>query len=268
MKLYVLSDLHLEFQPFEPDVQAVHDADVIVLAGDIGEGVNGMRWASRHFRGKRVFYVPGNHEFYGYELHSLLKEMRRLQEELSINILDDEARVVDGIRFLGCTLWTDFDYLGSETRSQAMQAAGRGMNDYHLIRHQSSAANPLGSKTQSSTSKLSPIHSRERHLKSVKWLEARLAEGHSDSTVVITHHLPHRECVAQRYRNDLLTCAFASDLGHLMGKAKLWIHGHTHDGVDTEVQGTRIICNPRGYPIYGHPLPENRDFVPSMLVEV
>ena len=29
-------------------------------------------------------------------------------------------------------------------------------------------------------------------------------------------------------------------------RAQLWIHGHTHDSFDYVVNGTRVVCNPRG----------------------
>jgi len=44
MKLHILNDLHIEFEDFEPPVS---DADVVVLAGDIG--VEGLRWAEARF---------------------------------------------------------------------------------------------------------------------------------------------------------------------------------------------------------------------------
>jgi Icc-related predicted phosphoesterase len=258
MKLYILSDLHTEFQRdrFVPPAEAVRDADIIVLAGDIGTGTNGMRWAAQAIMGKRIIYVAGNHEFYGHEWNELLVELRDLQSDLKVDFLENDVLHVGDVRFLGCTLWTDFNYCGPDARLMAMQAAATGMNDYHSIKHKTPASNAPGWKDGSMSWKpwrLSPQHSRDRHHKSVKWLQSELEKvlihGDPAKTVVITHHLPHKECVAGRYRNDLLTAAFASDLSHLMGKSKLWIHGHTHDSVGIAVQGTRIIANPRGYPV-------------------
>lgn len=64
MKLLVLSDLHVEFAPFVPDPAAVEAADVVVLAGDVSNGVKGIAWARQAFADKPVVYVVGNHEFY------------------------------------------------------------------------------------------------------------------------------------------------------------------------------------------------------------
>ncbi len=64
---------------------------------------------------------------------------------------------------------------------------------------------------------------------------------------VVTHHAPSARSVAPRFASDLLTPAFASNLEHLMDGqcAVLWIRGHTHDPFDYEINGTRVICNPR-----------------------
>lgn len=62
MKLHVLSDLHLEFSAFVPPKI---EADVIVLAGDIGKGNSGIYWAGNTFPDKPIVYLASNHEFYG-----------------------------------------------------------------------------------------------------------------------------------------------------------------------------------------------------------
>jgi Icc-related predicted phosphoesterase len=41
MRLHILNDLHTEFEDFEPPAT---DADVVILAGDIGVGLGGQRF--------------------------------------------------------------------------------------------------------------------------------------------------------------------------------------------------------------------------------
>jgi hypothetical protein len=91
---------------------------------------------------------------------------------------------------------------------------------------------------------------RDLHVASRAWLATALAAPHDGPTVVITHHAP---LVRQRPENPLLAAvggAFASDLSELMDgdRAGLWIFGHIHRVVDTEVNGTRVLSNQRGYP--------------------
>ena len=53
MRLYIISDLHLEFGPFVPPAM---DADAIILAGDTATGVRGVDWAASTFPDIPVLY--------------------------------------------------------------------------------------------------------------------------------------------------------------------------------------------------------------------
>jgi hypothetical protein len=50
---------------------------------------------------------------------------------------------------------------------------------------------------------------------------------------------------------ELLSAAYASNLDELVAasRAKLWIHGHTHRPTNYWIGDTRVISNPRGYPV-------------------
>jgi len=107
MKLHILSDLHTEFTDFSaPDT----GADVVILAGDIGVGLAGIEWAARRFPQVPVIYVPGNHEFYGHDIG--LTEQLKAAVPVDIHVLNNDTLELEGIRFLGCTLWTDFNLHG------------------------------------------------------------------------------------------------------------------------------------------------------------
>ena len=73
MRVHVISDLHLEFAPFQPNNV---DADVVVLAGDVHTGKNGIKWILEAFRDRPVIYVLGNHEFYGQKIPKLIDEIK------------------------------------------------------------------------------------------------------------------------------------------------------------------------------------------------
>jgi hypothetical protein len=275
VKLLLLSDLHLEFAPFAPDPQAVDEADVVVLAGDIDKGAKGIRWAAETFPGKPVVYVAGNHEFYGGQWDATLAEMRAEAKPLGIHFLEDDAVELGGIRFVGCTLWTDFNYFpsaGLERRKGSMQAAAmqdaeRGMNDFRLIK-----ADPLPDvqNTAGSTrgDRLTAQHTLDRHKWSLGFLGVELNGGGlpPTRTVVVVHHAPRAESVAPRYADHSLNPAFASRLpDDLLTGATLWVHGHTHASCSYQVGSTRVECNPRGYPLSGGGF-ENPAFNPGLLV--
>ena len=250
MRIRVLSDLHLEFAGWTPPAAA---ADVVVLAGDIHVGTAGLEWARREFPDVPIVYVPGNHEFYELDMLAMLAELRAAAQRLGISLLDGDVINVDGVRFLGATLWTDFELYGSAPRevALAMSDAGRGMLDYRLIRR--------------GTKLLRPEDTRELHRVQVAWLEQRLTESLTGPTVVVTHYLPHRQSVHPKYAGNRFNPCFASDLARLVrAPVAVWVHGHTHESLDYVVGATRVVCNPRGY----LPREPNPAFDPALVVEV
>ena len=236
MRVRVLSDLHLEQRSLIPD-GAEPEADVVVLAGDVAIGTRGVAWARRWARDRPVVYVAGNHEFYGHALPDLLDELRQAAAGSSVRVLENDELVIAGVRFLGCTLWSDFDFDGAERRDASMALCQRVVNDYEHIRF-----GPTGRP-------LSPRDTRTFHLSSRRWLAARLAQPHGGPTVVVTHHAPLIRSRPADPALRALAGAFASDVSDLMAadRVALWIFGHTHRSADLRVNGTRVLSNPRGY---------------------
>lgn len=234
MRLHVLSDLHLEQGSVEP---ADVDADLVVLAGDIACGTGGVEWARAWARGRPVVYVAGNHEFYGHAFPGLIAELRQAAAGSSVHVLENDEVVLGGVRFLGCTLWSDFDFDGLARRAESMRFCERVVNDFEHITFD----------PQHRT--LKPHDTRMFHQASRRWLAKRLAQRGDAPTVVVTHHAPLIRTRPPGAVLRLLAGAFASDVTELMGddRVALWIFGHTHRRADLEVRGTRVISNPRGY---------------------
>ena len=235
MKLQILSDLHLEYRRHL--VIPHTDADVVILAGDIDVGTDGIRWAARTFS-QEVVYVPGNHEFYGSDAEALLQKLKaEARRSGKVHLLSDEAWVYRGVRFLGTTLWTDFCLFGEEMRHQAMIHSEKAMKDFQVIRK--------GSRRIKAEDWLA------WHAKSRVWLTGALGEPFAGPTVVISHHFPSKRSVETRYANALLSAAFGSDLEKLLEsrRADLWVHGHAHASLHYTVDRTEVVCNPRGYPL-------------------
>ena len=232
MKIHVLSDLHTEFAPFHPPET---DAEVVVLAGDVGVGTRGVPMIREWFPEKPVVYVAGNHEFYREAIPRLSEKIAVAAEGTRVHYLENRAVVIGGVRFLGCTLWTDFDVFGERVR--CMAEAQVTMNDFRLIR------------THPEYHRFGPAHARARHLHSVRWLMSALDEPFAGPTVIVTHHAPSLRSCNPEFRAHPITAAYVSDLEWMMdGRAALWVHGHTHVCVDYEIGGTRVVANQRGYP--------------------
>ena len=247
MKLHILNDLHIEFEEFAPPATG---ADVVVLAGDIGVGLEGLRWVEARFSDIPVIYVPGNHEFYRHDI--TLIDALKAESPDNIHVLNDNQVIIDGVRFLGSTLWTDFALFGEADKFYAMHEARLRMTDFSII--------------QNHGARFTPEDAMRLHKASREWLAAMLAEPFDGETVVVTHHAPSSRSMHPRYARDLLTPAFASNLEHLMDgdRIPLWIHGHMHESFDYEINGTRVLCNPRGYA----PRAMNPDFKADLVVEI
>ena len=249
VKLHILSDLHLEFSDFDlPET----DADIIVLAGDIGLGTKGLEWASQQ-TDKPILYVAGNHEYYNREYHSTLQNMRDTAQNLDIYFLENDEIVLNDTRFLGCTLWTDFAIYPDMTPQKAMVHAGYSLSDFRLIHN--------------GRAKFTPEDSLVLHKQSIDWLEGKLKFGtQGQKCCVITHHAPHKKALHPRYGLNWLSTCFVSNLPQLMGKEKAshWIFGHTHACMDFDIDGTRVLSNTRGYD--DHETIEGFD--PELVIEV
>ena len=256
MKIQVASDLHLEFLeqafPGERLIAPAAGADLLVLAGDIANGVRAVElfadWPVP------VLYIAGNHEFYSRDWEQTREELRSAAHGTNVVYLDNDVadlsrftrwaagriKELERLRFLGCTLWTDYRYHPLRHQSEQMAHAQGLLADHRVIR---TAGGRFGFGTR---------HALQDHELSRAWLQRELHEPFDGRTVVITHHAPHPMSVHPRYRLDpddqLLNGAFVSDLSELMVHADLWLHGHTHDSFDYRVGRCRVVANPRGYP--------------------
>lgn len=247
MRIRILSDVHLEVRPFVPPRV---EADVVILAGDIANGAAGIAWA-RHMFDSPVLYVPGNHEYYEGEVDAVQDALRNAvaaQTDGQVRLLDADAWTFEGVRFLGCTLWSDYSLLPPQERPASMARMQRYVPDYRVI--------AKGDR------KFQPEDSVEWCARHRTWLAGQLAEERAEPTVVVTHFVPHRASIAPQFANDIANPIFIVPMDELMGRAAAWIHGHTHTAFDYMANGTRIVCNPRGYP------PEDTGFDAGKTIDV
>lgn len=235
MKLQIASDLHLEFLqrlfPGEKLIRPNESADILVLAGDIGNGAQAIElfkdWPVP------VLYVAGNHEFYGAEIRQVHADLSAAALGTSVTFLDNDAIDFGGVRFLGTTLWTDYRLELNRTQRQLMENAELRIRDHFTIK---CGGGPF-----------TAARALAEHVLSRAWLSRELAKSYDSKTVVISHHGPHPLSVHPRYVGEALNAAFVSNLSELLPKADLWIHGHVHDSFDYTVSGCRVIANPAGY---------------------
>ncbi len=277
MRINLVSDLHTDIRDNGAFVPPDVDADVTVVAGDArAPGTLALRKIRELYpdRSRPLLYVAGNHDFYSHHDHKRpeLKttferqraEMPAVAASLGIIFLDDAVIEIDGVRFVGSTLWTDFSARpGYLSFSDAVREASgaRGMNDYRLIK----------TGAGRSRDKLQPRDTINAHKVSRAFIERALAEKCDGDTVVITHHAPsYRSLRNGGMTFDDMDWCYASNLESLMhgdNAPSLWLHGHIHANRDYSVGNTRIVANPRGYPAAAG-MRENPDFDAGLVVEL
>lgn len=290
MRIQLLSDLHLEQSPGFRPVPAA-GADVLVLAGDIGSYQPGSALTDDDFGLARfspsrpgaswrtVFYVPGNHEYDTLDFMATRQRLRGLCDRYGITWLDEVVVPLDGVRFLGTTLWADYDALArgeptdrgfgriraDETRLtwqlRQREKAFRAANHYLSTNTTFIDGRPLLAEPM-----------RALSLDCQRWLEAALAEPFDGPTVVVTHFAPSLRSHDPRYGLTPGTAGFCNAMDALVPMADLWLHGHLHCHHDYVIEGVRrgaparcrVVANPLGYDDRG----EQEGFVPDLAIEV
>lgn len=268
MRALVLSDLHLDFRKFSPLYKGTRiddGVDVVVLAGDIHEGVQGIRWARETFPTKEVIYVAGNHEYYDNNITHLPQYLREVSSRMGVHYLERDAVEIKGVKFLGTTLWSDFEFYGVDRMGESMNEALKYMNDFKCIHTSKNFAREESGSIRQRL--FTPQDAKAEFAVNVAWLEEQLEAGDPSRQVVVSHHAPHSLSVEIRYINDLTTACYVSDLERMMGKAKFWVHGHMHSSSRYHVDGTDVIANPRGYGRWDGS-DENPFFEPDLVIEI
>jgi hypothetical protein len=257
-----MSDLHLEFDSnFEVPEMEDDKESVLVLAGDICT-LRRNNWISDWLvplfkRFRAVVYVPGNHEYYGSVFPKAWHEtMDPLGEEFdNFYPLDIATAIVDGVKFIGATLWTNFFNDAAEKT-----LAAHMMNDYRAIKFVDSRG----------YHKLRPGVTESHNYAAKHFLADEIHEPFDGPTVVVTHHGPSRKSIDPKFADSPLNGAYVNDLDNLLeaGGELWWIHGHVHHSVSYQVGEGRVLTNPRGYITQLVAEAENPAFDPCKYIEV
>lgn len=269
MKIQILSDIHIEFtHEFSQMSKSIKhtfefipktESDVIILAGDIWYQHYGLNWSAElsQLHDKAVIVIFGNHDYWSVSkstnrgVNTVIKDMYAIAEkcrtkDIQLYFLENDALILNGVRFLGCTLWTDYN----QGDDQTMLYCKHNMSDHMAICGESM-----------------PQHIYQKHLESRAWLENELTKKHNVPTVVITHHAPSsRSLISPPSKNGGVDYAYFSNLESLIYKYSpdLWLHGHIHKTNDYMIDCTRVVSNARGY--HGQQTIEHFD--PGLIIEI
>jgi Icc-related predicted phosphoesterase len=277
LKIDLISDVHLEFGDLP--IENRNQADVLIMAGDIcvaqdlhdhpednpavvdtGTRAQAAQTYRAFFRRvceqyPNVIYVMGNHEHY----HGKVDQSRDIfntefeRMGLPIRLLERETCEINGVTFIGSTLWTDFN----RSNPISMYECQTMMNDYRIIRI-----------AKDNYRRLRPQDTLDEHYKNKNYILEKLSSTRGP-VVVVGHHAPTEQSVKPHYENDFhLNGAYRSDLTEIMmnnPRIRLWVHGHTHSEFLYQVNETIVACNPRGYVNYERGSHEVEPYYPTTL---
>ncbi len=280
MKIQLVSDLHLEFE--DVNIKNESGADVLILSGDIlvaddlrnqpadlsladipDEGYGRARRALRYrdfflrvsFQFPHVIYVMGNHEHYHGKFDKsagIIRETIGYLNIHNIHLLDRDIKEIDGVHFVGGTMWTDCNKGDPMTQYHLEHC----MTDFRVIRI-----------AGENFKKFLPMRTVMEFTKTRDYFKTVIENLPKDAKIVVcSHHAPSHLSIHEIYKNDtLMNGGYSSDLSEFIldhPQIKLWTHGHMHNNFDYMIGDTRVVCNPKGYP------GENGDFENNLILEI
>lgn len=267
MRIGFMSDLHLEFRNKHPTLfkkNPENHGDVLILAGDtvlaryLPEYMNDAN--SRSFKKllellektyfsnyRHVFIIAGNHEHYNGIFKNTIPEMKKYFEGpgKNVKVFDNDFVDIDGVRFIGSTLWADFH--GGDALS--MENCRRGMNDFRIIYKENPLELTYVDRLNPYAGAISPSDIIREHTIAKQYIN-EVASQYSGDVFVFTHHGPTWKSSNRDRHGTELEGAYCSDLSNLIldrPNIKYWIHGHTHSNVDYMVGDCRVVTNQCGY---------------------
>jgi len=234
MKIQYCSDLHLEFEE-NSRYLSVHPlpvrGEILILAGDIIPLLDEFfhqpffRFIEENY--SRVFWVPGNHEFY-YRNMNEFNHSYHIQIRKNISLVNNVTLDISGIRFIFTTLWSKIS-TGNQKKIE------QSVSDFGCIKK---------GKRDFNAKDFNQLHTHSLH-----FLHQSLT-GPVSRTVVVTHHLPSPLCNSAEHQNSPINEAFCCDLTDFIEKSKVnfWLYGHSHFCQKPLFIGkTLLLTNQLGY---------------------
>jgi Icc-related predicted phosphoesterase len=254
MRIWPVSDLHLRQEDamhLRMPIQ-IPEADVCLLGGDVTEGfANAIHFAGNIIAQKMpVIMVHGNHDVYRSSIDRANSESKFLAKAFKIHFLENDEIVLDGVRFVGATLWTDYRLpIGGMYTKKTVEQRLKEL--FHIVPRELADFAEIYRSDERKEGETGFITIQEiirRHDESRAYIDGVLATPFDGKTVVLTHHAPLGRSIHPSFEGEITNAAFASDLSDLIAARRpdVWVHGHVHHFLDYMESDTRIICNAKG----------------------
>jgi len=225
MQIKLISDIHVEFghpNSLVPGKLPNEGVDVLVIAGDLAVGYKKrLKKALRTFcdRFEQVIFVLGNHDYWHSSIERRHESLRNLSSKIdNLHFLEKSSTVIDGQRFIGATGWYPNSVIAMQmNESWPDQRLIEGKREAIILEHK----------------------------KTEEFFKNNVQRG----DIVVTHHLPVKQCAHPRWEHHSCNVFFSSDFDTVIWhQPDFWFFGHTHDFRHLTLGDTELICNPYGYP--------------------
>ena len=253
MKIQFASDLHLEFRDnsrWLKDNPLIPVGEILVLAGDIGylgdenySKHSFWNWCAENF--EETIVVPGNHELYkGFDINDLT-EGWELKIRDNVSVVYNKVLHYGDIDLICSTLW-------AEIPLREAYFTEKGVSDFRRIRD--------GERL------LSWERFNEEHRRCVNFIYRGVEDSKAKTKIVVTHHVPSFQLMAEEFSGSMINGAFTSNLDKMIKYLPIdcWIYGHSHRNIETEIGGTKMLTNQLGY-LFAN---EHIDFNRKKFIEV
>lgn len=234
----LVSDLHLEASNFELNNPGW---DYLVIAGDLSADFNKLQNFFEYYAPHDIpiIYVLGNHEYEGRRLDTTPLEIKSLLSEFkNVHLLDNESIIIDNIKFIGATLWSNFELEGIHKKEECMQWSKFNIADFSYI---------FDKNEHNKYVTITPERMDSLNKEACEFIKSELEDNKFNGvTVVVSHFAPHKNSVFKDYNNKM-NGYWVNHLENLVGISNYWLHGHTHHSFNYKVGNTNVICNPRGF---------------------
>lgn len=264
-RIWLGSDFHYErfgeqYGPAMTKDYIPEDApfDYMVLAGDITHSyhVPGLLKEAHRYSGVPILYTPGNHEFWD-------GVKRNMNMDEQIDYMRNGLANVEGVTFLyneGMDIPdTNYSIFMSPWFTNLVKYEDYDEDGNIFQVPQSDIQNCIGDYHRSKVDGrllLASDHVKmnEQAVDALEsWLKNEvLSKGRIP--IIATHFGPSRRSAHRDFpQRDIVAAYFNTDYlddggpGYLWPKGSVWIHGHTHQNVDYEIDGIRVVTNQYGY---------------------
>lgn len=244
MKIAIHSDLHLEGNSLPNGFGSnASEIDLVVLAGDIGvrDLETNLRDIKEVYKDSDVLFIPGNHEFYGFDIYDREQQMLEICRSVDVQYLE-VGRVFDkeGFRFIGNTGWSDTCSTNGFVHELENLKVEGAVSDFYRIR------NDYEGRKFSVKDMINISQAQKFAIATEIWV----AKESGLKPVVITHFPPLMEVGNPMFGINFLSRYFHNDWSDLISKQSpyMWIYGHTHYNSPLKMfHNTLLECNMRGY---------------------